>query len=129
MANAGPNWQREIRGLDAYHSGLRAETRVKAEYEARSCGLLAERWRGKSGEIDLIFRQGEVFVFVEVKKAASLDLAAARIFRRQMDRICRAACEFLIGTGHGCDVPMRFDAALIDATGAIEIIENAFCET
>ena len=41
-------------------------------------------------------------------------------------RIWSAASEFLAGEPAGQDTPARFDVALVDGQGRIEIIENAF---
>jgi len=45
-----------------------------------------------------------------------------------MDRICRSAAAYLAGEPMGQDTEMRFDVALVDGCGRIDIIENAFCE-
>ena len=52
--------------------------------------------------------------------------AAARLSRRQMDRICMAALIYADKLPGGALTDIRFDAALVDATGRVEIIENAF---
>lgn len=84
------------------------------------------RWRGPAGEIDLIFRDGDELIFVEVKKSSSHALAASRLDRRQMDRICLSALDYADRIGSGRAVPMRFDAALVDGHGRVDIIRNAF---
>lgn len=114
------------RGLSAQASGAAAERLVEGHYAALGCEILARRWRGLSGEIDLILREGTGIVFVEVKKSATIDMAAERLGRRQMDRICNAALEFCEGLPTGSLTEMRFDAALVDDSGSVEIVENAF---
>ncbi|AUH32421.1 YraN family protein [Paracoccus tegillarcae] len=103
-----------------------AEHSVAARYELQGCSLLESRWRGLAGEIDLIFRDGDEIVFVEVKKSTSHAQASYRLGRQQMDRICLAALEFADGIDGGRAVPMRFDAALVDGLGRVDIIHNAF---
>lgn len=88
-------------GAVAYHAGLAAEDLVARDYFRRAHILTAKRWRGKSGEIDLIMRQGECVVFVEVKKSKTFATAATHLGRRQMDRICRSASEFVAGAIDG----------------------------
>ena len=110
----------------AQASGAAAERLVEGHYAALGCEILARRWRGLSGEIDLILREGTGVVFVEVKKSATIDMAAERLGRRQMDRICNAALEFCEGLPTGSLTEMRFDAALVDDSGCVEIVENAF---
>ncbi|MDO5606144.1 MAG: YraN family protein [Paracoccus sp. (in: a-proteobacteria)] len=117
-----------MRGATAYHSGRLAEAAVADRYRAAGYQLLYERWRGKAGEIDLILRRGDQFIFVEVKSSRDFARAAERINRRQMDRICLAACEFCGELPTGLMTDMRLDAALVDRYGRIEIIENAFGE-
>lgn len=114
-------------GAVSYHSGLAAEAQVEGRYLAAGRRLAARRWRSRSGEIDLVVREGATVVFVEVKRAESFARAAERLTRRQMQRIWNAASEFLAGEPHGQDTDVRFDVALVDGRGRIDIVENAFC--
>lgn len=113
-------------GLVSHCSGLAAEEAVSRHYSRSGLVVVATRWRGSGGEIDLIARQEAQVVFVEVKKAATHAQAAARITQRQMARIRASAAEFLAREPAGQLTDCRFDAALVDATGRIEILENAF---
>lgn len=87
--------------------------------------MVARRWRGKSGEIDMICREGPITVFVEVKSAASFEAAAQSLLPRQIARIRAAASEFVARLPAGQDSEMRFDVALVDGIGRIEVLENA----
>lgn len=118
--------QRSVRGSVSYHAGQSAELCVAAEYERRGYSIARRRWRGAGGEIDLIARNADGLVFIEVKKSRSFDRAAARISRRQMDRICASAAQYLEQEPAGQLTNTRFDAALVDDTGTVQIIENAF---
>jgi putative endonuclease len=113
-------------GLVSYHAGLAAEQAVQRHYVEAGRVHAASRWRGKSGEIDLIMRDGAAVVFVEVKKAASHADAALRVTKRQMARIYASASEFLAGEPAGQNTESRFDVALVDSYGRIEVLENAF---
>ena len=115
-------------GTTSYHAGLAAEDIVAQDYIRRNHAIAARRWRGKSGEIDLIAREGETVVFIEVKKSRSFASAATRLGRRQMDRICASAGEFLAGEPKGQLTDVRFDLAMVNGTGALKVIENAFME-
>jgi putative endonuclease len=119
---------RRVRGELAWRAGAAAEESVALDYDRRGRAVTHRRWRGRSGEIDLIAREGNDFVFVEVKKAKSFDDAVWRLGRRQMDRIIAAACEFLGTQPGGMLAPMRFDLALVNGQGQVRIIENAFGE-
>ncbi|MDO5646343.1 YraN family protein [Paracoccus sp. (in: a-proteobacteria)] len=123
-STAAPSRRR--RGQRAYQSGLMAEDSVSRLYLRRGATLLASRWRGKAGEIDLIFQDGADIVFVEVKASSTHRAAAERLGRAQMDRICLAACEFCDANGFGGLASMRFDVALVDAQGRVDLIDNAF---
>ena len=61
--------QADFRGQIAHHSGEAAEQQVARHYERLGYEILSQRWRGAGGEIDLIVRNPETVVFVEVKKA------------------------------------------------------------
>ena len=92
----------------------------------RGFDLLESRWRGQSGEIDLIFSDAGVLVFVEVKKARNFDAAAQQLRPAQAQRIHLAACEYLANAPDGQLSDMRFDLALVNAGGDIDIREGAF---
>ncbi|WP_226689332.1 YraN family protein [Ruegeria arenilitoris] len=117
---------RSVRSSVSYHAGQAAELQVAADYERRGFKIAHHRWRGTVGEIDLIARGSDGLVFIEVKKSTSFDMAAARINQRQIDRIFTSAAQFLETEPGGQLTNVRFDAALVDATGAVQIIENAF---
>jgi putative endonuclease len=116
----------QTRGQMAYHAGLSAEGRIALDYERRGFAVARRRWRGAGGEIDLITRDADGLVFVEVKKSRSFASAADRLSRRQMDRIYASAAQFLATEPDGEMTNVRFDVALVDQSGAFRIIENAF---
>lgn len=109
-----------------YHAGLSAEQRIAQDYERRGFAVAHRRWRGAAGEIDLITRDGDGLVFVEVKQSRSIARAAERLNGRQMARIYASAEQFLAGEPDGQLTNVRFDVALVDHAGTFEIIENAF---
>ena len=117
---------KSIRSQTNYHGGLTAEAIVMRDYESRGRTVAGQRWRGKGGEIDLIFREGDRVVFTEVKKSRTHDLALHRLTRRQIDRICAAASEFIGKEPQGSLTDMRFDLATVDQAGTVRVIENAF---
>ncbi|MDM8167284.1 YraN family protein [Roseovarius sp.] len=114
------------RGRRAYLSGVSAEKAVAREYDRRGADLLETRWRGQAGEIDLIFLDRGVYVFCEVKKASSFDAAAERLRVDQMQRIHLAASEYLGNTPQGQLSEVRFDLAVVDDRGQVEIRDAAF---
>jgi putative endonuclease len=113
-------------GLVSYYAGRSAEEQVAQLYQGSGRPVVARRWRGISGEIDVIARDGEEVIFIEVKQSKTHALAAEHLCERQMQRICLAASEFLGGEPHGLNTSSRFDVALVDGFGRIEILQNAF---
>ena len=118
---------KQRRGRSAYLSGLSAEDQAARAYLKRGAELLARRHRNAGGEIDLIFLEDGILVFVEVKRRKNRTELAESITERQWERLGLAANHYMMthsnetGTIRGC----RFDAVLIDAEGRLEIIENA----
>lgn len=113
-------------GLVSYHAGLAAEAAVAQHYSRSGREIAATRWRGSAGEIDLIARDGDAVIFIEVKQSATHAQAAEHLTPRQMARIYASASEFLGGEPGGQNTECRFDVALVDEVGHIEILENAF---
>jgi putative endonuclease len=125
-ATTGASRSRAHRGRLAWQSGLAAEDSVARDYERRGRQVAARRWRGQSGEIDLVLQDGDGFIFVEVKQAASFAQAASHLTRRQIERIFLTAQEFVGQWPRGSLTDMRFDMALVDGQGRLQITENAF---
>ena len=115
----------------AQRLGLLGETLACAELDRRGYAILARRYRTRFGEIDIISRDGETIVFVEVKarRTARRGEAAESIPFWKRRRIAAMALAYLSGTG---DVHRRcrFDVVAIDEAGSpaprIRVIENAF---
>lgn len=114
-----------LRGKRAYLSGQSAEQTVLAIYERNGFVLAAQRWRGGGAEIDLIFRDGDTCIFVEVKKSRDFAKAAQRVSTAQAHRIMNAASIFVAQEPKGQLTDMRFDVALVNAVGETQILENA----
>lgn len=117
---------KQLRSQTAYYAGKTAEEAVAQTYERTGRPVLAKRWRGSAGEIDLIAQDGDGVIFIEVKKSRSHAQAATRLTRRQMDRIYGAGSEFLATQPKGQLTDVRFDLALVDDAGRVDVIENAF---
>lgn len=112
-------------GLANHLSGAAAEGQVARHYAGLGLQIIARRWRGKGGEIDLIAHDGQTTVFIEVKRGRSHAAAVARLSQRQIARLCSAAAEYLGALPDGLNSAARFDVALVDGTGQIDVIENA----
>lgn len=117
---------RTKRGQTNYHAGLAAEDCVARVYESGGIPICARRWRGLTGEIDLIGRSGDTVIFVEVKQSRTHDLAASHLSQAQIGRIFTTVDEFLAGEPKGLLTDVRIDLALVDGQGRVEVVENAF---
>jgi putative endonuclease len=117
---------RSSRGRMNYHAGLAAEEAVARMYEDRGIAICARRWRGLTGEVDLVGREGDQVIFVEVKQSRTHDLAASHVSPAQIARIFVTVDEFLAGEPKGLLTDVRIDLALVDGQGRIEVVENAF---
>ena len=115
---------RAAQGLTNYHDGLAAEASVERYYEQKGCRPVAQRWRGSAGEIDLIMRDGEGYVFIEVKKSRTFEQAARNFTPRQCERVALAAQAYVDQMHPGEMIDMRLDLALVDGIGRIDILEN-----
>lgn len=118
---------RQSRGKTSHYAGEAAEMRIATDYERRGFPVARRRWRGQGGEIDLILRDGDGLVFVEVKQSRSFDRALAHLSQRQVARLYAAAEEYLGTQPQGSLTEIRFDVALVNGFGEIRVIENAFC--
>lgn len=87
------------------------EERAARWLEERGVQLLARNFSGKTGEIDLIARDGEHLVFVEVRARSNraFSSAAASVDRRKQQRIVRTAQLFLQRHPALAQLPCRFD--------------------
>lgn len=117
---------RKARGLMNHLAGHAAEDSVARHYEDRGIAICARNWRGTVGEVDLIGRDGDVVVFVEVKHSKTHDMAAMHVSRAQIGRIFSTVEELVGMEPKGLLTDVRIDLALVDALGRIEVIENAF---
>ncbi len=109
-----------------YHAGLLAEASVLRHFTQAGYSVLARRFRGARGEIDLIVSRDALIVFVEVKKSSSFEAALARMTPAQTRRIFQTAEEFLARQNLSTLSDTRFDIALVNVTGQVEVMEGVF---
>ena len=101
----------------------------------RGYKIIARNYRTKMGEIDIVAKDGEYTVFVEVRlrKRNAFGSPADTIDRRKQQKIIKTAQMYAVKNDI-YDTPMRFDAVLINAdtdgeklvNTKIEIIKDAF---
>jgi len=99
-----------------------------AQYLASHGLTVVERnFRVRGGEIDLVCRDGESLVFVEVRLRSRGDFggAAASITAAKQARIVMAARHWLARRPRYADFPCRFDCVLIEGD-RLEWLRDAF---
>ena len=109
--------------------GEDAENLAAVYLQQAGLELVARNYRCRFGEIDLIARDGNALVFVEVRMRSSdrFGGAAASITAAKRAKLLRAARHYLAGVARA--PACRFDALLVDGNdGAIEWLKNAFTE-
>lgn len=112
------------------HAGDEAEMLAAAHLEKHGLRLVERNYRCRHGEIDLIMRDGDTLVFVEVRLRTNAKFggAAESITQQKQGKILQAARHYLAGQRKL--PPCRFDAVLLGGldTGTIEWLKNAFTE-
>lgn len=109
--------------------GSEYEKRAAAYLEQSGMCILEYNYRIRSGEIDLIARDGRYLVFVEVKYRANSHLGTPleAVDARKQRTIIRTAQHYLLRHGYGMETQCRFDVVGI-CKDVITHIENAFWE-
>ena len=103
------------------NSGAAAETLAAEFLQARGLVVVKRNYRCRGGEIDLIVRDRDTLVFVEVRLRSSSAFGGARasITAAKRRRLKFAAGLFLSGLAR--EPPCRFDAILLDGLDAARI--------
>lgn len=109
-------------------NGKEAE-RWAAEYlQQQGLLLVTQNFRSRLGEIDLVMRDGDTLVFVEVRQRRNADFggAAASVDMKKQKKLIRAAQFYLARLHHM--PPCRFDVVLMDDDKGLHAqwIRNAF---
>ena len=95
--------------------GKTGEDLAVAALEARGYAIVERRYRTGRGEIDIIARDGDTIVFVEVKARESREFgsAAEAVTRAKQRQVVSMAVEYL--ARHRLNrCPCRFDVVAID---------------
>ncbi len=93
----------------------------------QGCEIVARNYTGSRGEIDIICKDGDCLVFVEVKARTTLyvDYGWQAVTKAKQNRIINTAKEYIIKNSLSFQTPMRFD--VIDVfEGEITHYKNAF---
>lgn len=108
-------------------TGSHYEQQVAAFLQKQGFEILELNFRCRSGEIDIIARDGKYLVFVEVKYRSSRSTGSAleAINARKAAQVRRVAQVYLYQKHYSESTPCRFDAAGVNGT-TITYIKNAF---
>jgi putative endonuclease len=98
--------------------GRAAEDTALRFLEDRGLVLLERNYRCRMGELDLVMRDGDSLVFVEVRARgqAGFGGAAASVGRAKQRRLVAAARHFLMTHPRAAELPARFDVVAISGS-------------
>ena len=115
-----------------HESGLAGQEAAEKFLQGKGCEVLARNYRVRTGEIDLVVKDGEYIVFVEVKfrKGLNYGLPREAVGYVKQKRIMNTAIHYL--AHHKLtDADIRFDVVeVLEQNGQLYAshIENAFGE-
>jgi putative endonuclease len=110
--------------------GKKGEELALAQLKALKYRILERNFKCRLGEIDIIARDKNTLVFIEVKTRATKDFGgpAAAVNERKQRQLSKVALTYL-NQKNLHTVPARFDVVaieLIPPSPRIEVIRNAF---
>jgi putative endonuclease len=110
--------------------GKMGEDLACAELERRGYAIIARRYRRRSGEVDIIARDGPTLVFVEVKAREGLGFGAGgeAVTALKRRRIAAIALDYL-ARHRLTEAACRFDVVSVEIRNnvpVIEVYQNAF---
>jgi putative endonuclease len=114
--------------ISTYLQGLHAESRALKHMESLGMICLAKRLKTPHGEIDLLMKEGDTIVAIEVKYRKTMDRAAHSIVPTQQKRI-QHALEWWISKHQDYNKHppfQRFDVVLVCPGHDIKYYKNAW---
>jgi putative endonuclease len=114
----------------AFEFGRSAEAMAAAYLKRHGFKLLEKNYRTEFGEIDLIAKDNDTLVFIEVKARRSLSFGSPKdaVSFRKQQRISMAALVYL-RRNQKINTRIRFDVIAVYTRKAhvqIEVVKNAF---
>jgi putative endonuclease len=109
-----------MKRTSAHKLGRRAEWAAMLLLMIKGYRPRHRNWRGAGGELDLVMRQRDVTVFVEVK-ARSDDLfgGAAAAFNAKKQKVLVRTASAYLGQFGLWECPSRFDLVTIERSGGV----------
>ncbi|WP_415753452.1 YraN family protein [Pseudomonas leptonychotis] len=121
-----------IERISTQQRGDAAEALARQHLEQQGLRLLAQNWRCRLGELDLVMLDADTVVFVEVRyrRHSAWGGAAESVDARKREKLSRAAQHFLQQESRWAKYPCRFDVIAItadsQAPAQLDWIQNAF---
>ncbi|MEM1436117.1 MAG: YraN family protein [Pseudomonadota bacterium] len=96
-------------------AGQLAEQAAALHLSAAGLTLLERNFRCRAGEIDLVFLDRDILVFIEVRLRSSERFGGAlgSVDARKQRRLYRAARRFVAARGVALQTPIRFDVIAV----------------
>lgn len=115
-----------LRRADPRSLGKSAEDLARAHLEAKGFRFLRANHRTRFGEVDLVMKDGDTLVFVEVRARGREDYgrAAETVTPAKQRKVVMAALDYVKSEGRAKDA-LRFDVVAVGPAG-VEHLPNAF---
>ncbi|WP_316862310.1 YraN family protein [uncultured Cohaesibacter sp.] len=122
--------RKDLHRAESYERGLRCERWAGWLMRAKGFDICKRRYKAKGGEIDLVCRQGDLLVFLEVKFRDRAEDALYSITARNQSRIVAAATDYIAHNEDETISTYRFDVIVFaNRQGLVPFwqhIESAF---
>ena len=115
---------------DKRTQGKRAEQLAKAYLQTRGLKFIQSNYHCRMGELDLVMRELDTLVFVEVRlrRSAAFGTAAESVTRAKQDKLRCAALHFMASRPDLASLAARFDVIALSSMAVEDScwIRNAF---
>lgn len=114
-------------GVNKRKLGTEYEDRAEEYLKQQGFIILERNFHSRSGEIDIVAKEDEYLVFIEVKyrRNNSSGSPLEAVNANKQKRICRTAFYYCFKHGYGERMPCRFDVIAIEGEEILHI-RNAF---
>jgi putative endonuclease len=123
---------RKATDMDRQQTGQAAEDAAVSFLESQGLAILLRNFRRRAGELDIVAREGDTLIIVEVRTRSSDQFggAAASVDFRKQRRLLRAAAQLLQNRPDLGKLKVRFDVIVVrqplSARPRLEWIKHAF---
>jgi putative endonuclease len=115
---------------DKRAQGKRAEQLAQAYLQTRGLQFIQSNYHCRMGELDLVMREADTLVFIEVRlrRSTAFGTAAESVTRRKQDKLWRAALHFMASRPDLASLAVRFDVIALSGMAVEDScwIRNAF---